>query len=1053
MSIRTLLRLVPLLLLHTPADAVEPVALRVNALENPTAVDGVPGLSWRMESSARAAAQSAYRILVASSPSALDRNEGDLWDSGKIISADSLHIPYAGPRLASNAIAYWKVRLWDQDDQPTEWSATGHWGVGLREKSDWQAEWIGLDDVRAANLPWNPGPDQIEAFSGAAWIRHGTSDEPGKSWFRASLRLPAGRAIRSATACFTADDEFTLTINGNKSLSGTSWKTVGVKSITGDLKGGGNQLSVEVNNGEAATGLLGAITVEFTDGGKLSLATGEEWQSSRDGKHFATAAILGSNGVAPWGELKPGADAKTYLPATRLRKDFVARGKPVRALLHVTALGHVEARLNGEKVDDSYFAPGWTDYAKRLYYRSFDVTSRIHAGPNTLGALLGDGWFRGNISILGQNRHGKHTRLRAQLHLRYADGSEKVVGSDDSWTASTGPILEADMFAGETYDARLETPGWDAPGFDAATWKPVVTGAELDPAVIQAYPMPPVRRTGELPAKGITTPAPGVQLFDFGQNFAGWVRLKINAPAGTVVRLRFGEMLQADGSLYTENLRSARATDTYICKGDGVETWEPRFTFHGFRYAEISGLPSPAAPDTLTGIVVGSDLPRTGAFECSDELINAIYRNTLWGQRSNYLEVPTDCPQRDERMGWSGDTQVFARTAAYNMDVDTFLAKWTTDMADAQSSAGAFPAMAPVYHDMWSPGWADAGVIVPWTLFQTYGDLGTAEKSYGAMVRHLEFCRTKAPDNLGPDEGFGDWLAVGGDTPKALIGTAYHAHSNELVSRLAASLGKSDDAAKYHARFEEIREAFQKAYVHADGKIGNDTQTGYLIALKFDLLTPVQREAAAKHLVAAIEARDGHLGTGFLGVNLLLPVLTDIGRSDLAYAMIRKDSYPSWGYSVRQGATTIWERWNSYTMESGFGDVSMNSFNHYAYGACVEWLYETVLGITPLEPGYRKVSIAPVPGGGLTHAAGHFDSVHGRIASAWKVSAGVFTLDVTVPPNTTAEIRLPATPDQVIKEGGKPVADSPGITPVGRDGNGMRVAAKAGSYHFTVSPR
>ncbi|MCW1886418.1 glycoside hydrolase family 78 protein [Luteolibacter flavescens] len=1039
------LPLILLSLISTSRGEIAVVDPRVLSLQNPEAIDELPRLSWRIQSEETDTMQSAYRILVASSSDLLAKDQGDLWDTGKVASADTLHLSYAGKAMASGASAHWKVMAWDGSDKPSAWSEPARWGTGLLAQSDWKGEWIGLDDVAPADLPWRETPPPVEAFAEASWIRAGKTDAAGKSWFRGKFQLPKDRVVRQATVFFTADDDFTLAVNGSATLSGKSWRSVGVKPVAAVLLPGENILTAEVNNGESATGLIGAIVVEFADGGVQTFTTGSNWEASRDGKRFAAADDLGKNGVAPWGPLKPEVHVKSYLPATQLRKDFTVSRKPQRAMLYTTALGHVEPRLNGMPVDDSVFAPGWTDYRKRLYYRAYDVTDRINEGANTLGALLGDGWFRGNISILGQNRHGSKTRLKAQLQLTYDDGSTELVTSDGSWKASTGPILEADMFAGETYDARLEQEGWDAPGFSDAAWKPVVTGAEYEPAVLEAYPMPPVRRTGELEAVKITSPHAGTQIIDFGQNFSGWVRLKTKAPAGTTIRLRFGEMLQPNGKLYTENLRSARAIDHYICKGDGEEIWEPRFTFHGFRYAEISGLPQPADRSTLTGIVLHSDLETTGSFSCSDPLINAIYKNTMWGQRSNYLEVPTDCPQRDERMGWSGDTQVFAQTASYNMNVDSFLTKWMQDMVDAQNPSGGFPGMAPVYHDMWSPGWADAGVIVPWTLYRMYGDTRSAEEHFEAIRKHLALYRAKAPQDLGPNEGFGDWLAVGGDTPKDLLGTAYHAHSNKLASELAAALGKTDEAAAYAKRFEEIRKAFQNAYVKPDGKIGNDTQTGYLAAIRFDLLTTEQRGKAARQLAAAIDAKGGHLATGFLGVNLLLPVLSEIGRDDLAYALIRKKTYPSWGYSIEQGATTIWERWNSYTLENGFGDVSMNSFNHYAYGACVEWLYQTVLGITPLEPGFGKVSVAPVPGGGLDHAKGHYDSIRGRIESSWKVAGGMIQMEVTIPPNTTAEISVPTTSaDKVAQTGAKFL----------RQEKGRAIfAAGSGSYTFKAPLR
>ncbi|MCW1912641.1 glycoside hydrolase family 78 protein [Luteolibacter sp. GHJ8] len=1007
-------------LITTSRGDIAAVDPKVLSLQNPEAVDELPRLSWRIESEDKNAIQSAYRLLVASSAELLAKDQGDLWDTGKVVSQTTLHLPYAGKAPGSGTQAHWKVMVWDGQDKASPWSEAARWRTGLLEKGDWKAEWIGLDEVAPADLPWRETMPPLDAFAGASWIRAGKTDAEGKSWFRGKFQLPADRPVRQATVFFTADDEFTLAVNGSASLSGKSWRSVGVKAVAAVLQPGENTLSAEVVNGGAATGLLGAITVEFADGGVLNFSTGKDWEASRDGKRFEAADVQGNNGSAPWGALKPEPVVKSYLPATQLRKDFSVTRQPKRAVLYTTALGHVQARLNGEPVDDSYFAPGWTDYRKRLYYRAHDVSSRIKPGANTLGALLGDGWFRGNISILGQNRHGTKTRLKAQLHLYYDDGSSEVIASDSSWKASTGPILEADMFAGESYDARLEQPGWDAPGFKDEGWKPVVSGPEFEPATLEAYPMPPVRKVAELKAVKIVSPDRGPQMFDFGQNFSGWVRLKVKAPAGTVIRLRFGEMLQPNGKLYTENLRSARATDHYICKGGGEEIWEPRFTFHGFRYAEISGLPYPAETSTLTGIVISSDLETSGSFSCSDALINAIYKNTLWGQLSNYLEVPTDCPQRDERMGWSGDTQVFAQTAAYNMDVNAFLTKWTQDMVDAQSPAGAFPGMAPVYHDMWSPGWADAGVIVPWTLYRMYGDTRAAMEHFEAIRKHLALYRSKAPQDIGPNEGFGDWLAVGGDTPKDLLGTGYHAYSNKLASELATALGMTEEAAAYAKRFQEIRRAFQGAFVKADGKIGNDTQTGYLAALRFELLDEQQQAKAAKHLAAAIDAKGGHLGTGFLGVNLLLPVLSEIGRDDLAYALIRKKTYPSWGYSIEQGATTIWERWNSYTVENGFGDVSMNSFNHYAYGACVEWLYQSVLGITPLEPGFGKISIAPVPGGGLRHAKGHYQSVRGTISCSWQTDGKSFEMEVTVPPNTSAEVSVPARPGaKVTQEGAR----------------------------------
>ena len=516
-------------------------------------------------------------------------------------------------------------------------------------------------------------------------------------------------------------------------------------------------------------------------------------------------------------------------------------------------------------------------------------------------------------------------------------------------------------------------------------------------------------------------------VFDFGQNFAGWVRLTVQEPAGTAVVLRFGEMLNADGTVYTANLRSARATDTYIAKGAGVETWEPHFTYHGFRYVQVTGLSArKPSSDIVTGIVVHSDLPVTGSFECSDRLINQIYKNTFWGQCSNYLEVPTDCPQRDERMGWSGDTQVFARSGLYNMGAAVFLGKWLRDLDDAHTPEGRYPHMAPVYHAGWSPGWADAGVTVPYEIWRATGDTAVLREHYAAMKKHLAYYQKQSPNLIGPDEGFGDWLAIGPATPRRLIATAYFARSADLLAQIAGAIGEKSNAAAFAQLFADIRIAFQKEFVAPDGKIGSGSQTSYLFALRFNLLTPEQRTLAGRHLVEAIEKNPEQF-CGFMGINLLLPTLGDIGRADLAYKLLQKRTYPSWGYSIDQGATTVWERWNSYTKDHGFGDVRMNSFNHYAYGACVEWLYSDILGIQPLTPGYEKIQLRARPGGGVSWAKGHYESVHGRIVSEWKIEDGRFLQDVAVPAGTSAILWVPTKDPAKITVGDRPASEVPGV--------------------------
>jgi alpha-L-rhamnosidase len=603
------------------------------------------------------------------------------------------------------------------------------------------------------------------------------------------------------------------------------------------------------------------------------------------------------------------------------------------------------------------------------------------------------------------------------------------------------------MHAGETFDARLEMPGWDQPGFNDRQWDSVDTGSKID-ALLQSYPGDPIRRTGELSVAKLTQPHEGLQVFDLGQNFSGWVRLKVSGNAGDKVTMRFGEMLNPDGSVFMDNLRSARATDTYILKGDGEEVYEPHFTFHGFRYVEVEGLPNKPPADTITGVVIHTDAPMTSSFECSDPMLNRLHQNILWGQRSNYLEVPTDCPQRDERLGWTGDTQVFIRSGTYHQDIAAFFTKWMVDLADSRNPAGIYGNQAPVFHGWGSPGWSDAGVICPWTIYQAYGDKRILETHYDEMKQYIKACGRNDMGGLG--NGFGDWLSIGAATPKNLISVAYYAYSTRLMAQIATTLGKTEDAKQFESLFEQLREHFQKTFVDSDGKIKGHTQTAYCMALTYNLLTDKQRRQAADHLVERIESNDNHLSVGFLGVSILLPTLTEIGRSDLAYQLIQNKTYPSWGYSVQQGATTIWERWNSWTKDKGFNAGAMNSFNHYAYGACSEWMFASMLGIDMASPGYQSIQLKPEVGHGVTWAKGHYDSIHGRIASDWTIDSGTFRWKVTVPPNTTATLSLPTATVASIKESNQPIGRSAGITAQATRDERVQLQVGSGTYVFTV---
>ena len=731
----------------------------------------------------------------------------------------------------------------------------------------------------------------------------------------------------------------------------------------------------------------------------------------------------------PADQVKPlDQDHEAVMASPLLRRTFTLPEPPRRARAYATARGVYELRINGQRVGKDLFAPGWTDYSQRVRYQTYDITELLRQGDNTIGAILGTGWYCGHIAGW-KKTYGDRPQLLVQLEIETDDSQIVAITSDEAWKVATGPVLGSDMLMGETYDARLEIPGWDQIGFDDTTWSPVEVVALCDDGPALEAPLGTrVRKITEITPRKITEPTPGVYVFDLGQNLVGHVRLKIKGEAGQIVTLRFAEVLNPDGTIYTENLRHAKATDHYILRGDkGGETWEPRFTFHGFRYVEVTGLKQTPALDLITGVVVHSDMPQTGSFECSHELLNQLQHNIEWGQRGNYLEVPTDCPQRDERLGWMGDAQVFAPTGCFNFEIAAFMGKWMTDVADAQRADGCFTDFAPDQKPALpkqdpparrgSPAWADAGVIVPWTIYQRYGDKRILEHHYDTMARYIDFVACESEDRIGPDFGYGDWLNHFAFTPLDLIATAFNAHSTDLMCRIAKVLGRDDDVQRFTALLGEIKAAFNRRFVTPDGRLVGDTQTAYILALRFNLLPQALRRKAVSRLVYDVHhgrsaewpyhERKGHVSCGFVGVSYINDALTDAGHLDLAYQLLLNEDYPSWLFPVKHGATTIWERWDGWTPDRGFQDPNMNSFNHYAYGAIGQWLYETVAGIRPAQPGYKRIVIHPRPGGGLTYAKASYQSLYGLIESGWRLDGETFTLEVTIPPNTTATVTAP----------------------------------------------
>jgi len=791
---------------------------------------------------------------------------------------------------------------------------------------------------------------------------------------------------------------------------------------------------------------------------------------------------------------------RTNVPAPYLRKAFTLPGGIQSARLYITALGLYECSINGQAVGDDVLHPGWTNYHKRVQYKVYDVTALLQNGDNVIGAILGDGWAAGHVGLGARQNYVDRPRLLAQLEITLADGSKTTITTDRTWKHQFGPLLENDLLMGEAYDARLEMPGWDRAGFNDKGWLAVATFADTGAALV-ATNGPTVRRIEEL--MPISEPVnkgnflANRAIFDLGQNMVGWVRFKGSAPAGTTVTLRFAEVLDDKGDLYTTNLRSARATDYYTFKGANAgqaeEVWEPKFTFHGFRYVEVIGYPGQANRDTITGVVVHSDMGQTGDFTCSESIINQLQHNILWGQKGNFVDVPTDCPQRDERLGWTGDIQVFIRTATFNLDVAGFMTKWAQDVADEQSPEGMVPAVVPrltIPLVDGGPAWADAAIICPWTIYLSYGDSHILADNYAVMTKFMNWVVAASPGYIrcAPEfegwPGFGDWLSINANTPRDLIGTAFLAYDANLMAQIATVLGKTEDAAHYGQLFADVKAAFGHRYLKGGHDAANaapasqlrqmmdgadaisrgtlkvvdygpvtsavfntdlftPTQTAYVLALHFDLLPEELRPIATAELVADIERRDMHLSTGFVGAPYLPHVLSSNGRLDVAYALLHQKSWPSWLYSVTQGATTIWERWDGYTVENGFQDPGMNSFNHYAYGSIGAWLYNTVAGIEidPAQPGYKHTILRPQPGGGLTAATGKLKTPYGELVSQWAIKKGKFDWTVVIPPNTTATVHLPLA--SIADENAK-------IKLNGKAARGAVHELGAGAYRFVV---
>jgi len=780
---------------------------------------------------------------------------------------------------------------------------------------------------------------------------------------------------------------------------------------------------------------------------------------------FQMALLNSSDWKAKWIEAAFPEDSINR-PSQYFRKHFSTNKKIIAATAYITAHGMYEAQINGKRIGNAYLTPGWTSYNKRLQYQVYDVTSLLENGDNAIGVTVGNGWYRGYLAWGDQkNIYGKKLGLLFQLEINYSDGSSVLINSDESWKSSTGSIRFSEIYHGETIDAREEKTGWSTTGYNDADWKGVITSNYSNENLLATYNEPVKKHETFKPVKIFTTPA-GEQVIDFGQNLVGWVMIKAQGNAGQKIIIQHAEVLDSKGNFYTDNLRAAKATATYFLKGTGEESFEPHFTFFGFRFIKITGYPGELKPENFTAVALYSDMKPTGAFTSSNPLLNQLQHNIQWGQRGNFLDVPTDCPQRDERLGWTGDAQAFSRTAAFNFGVNNFFAKWLRDLEADQQPDGMVPHVIPNVLGATSggsAGWADVSTIIPWNMYLAYADKRILENQYNSMKAWVGFMEKNSTNYLwNTGSHFGDWLFYrpfddndgrSAVTDKYLIAQCFFAHSTQLVINAARVLDRKGDVEKYTQLLKNIKDAFVKEYVTANGRLVSGTQTAYVLALNFDMLPEAFRQPTAEKLFQNIKSYGTHLTTGFLGTPYLCHVLSRFGNTDLAYQLLLQETYPSWLYPVKMGATTIWERWNGIRPDGTFEPASMNSFNHYAYGAIGDWMYREVTGIDtdPEGPGYKKITIQPHLGKGLTMASSTLQTYYGEISSSWKIENTKTIMDVVIPANTTATIYVPANNAASVTESGKPVEESKDLKITGTQNGYVVILLGSGNYHFIVN--
>jgi alpha-L-rhamnosidase len=1065
--------------------------LRCEYLDNPLGIDvASPRLSWIMTSDRRGEKQTAYQVLVVSSPKLLAKQTGDLWDSGKVLSDQSAQVAYAGKPLTSRTTCFWKVRVWDRDGQPSAWSRPAFWSMGLLHPTDWTALWIS-DPVLAdpANRPLTPihcyRSELASRPDAAKWIvldlgsvkRMDAVDviparPKGQNWDFRTAMFPLRFKVETAENRDLSDARLVVDNTGadfpNPRGDSCRFQFAAVTARYLRL----TVTSLARWDGQDYGLALGGLAV-FDGSQSIAIGAGVECSDSIESERWSKSYLVdGQAAVAIAGDAPALAagmvDTTAKFTVSRvpmLRREFTLAGKVRRATLSVLARGFYEVRINGQRVGDEILAPGFTDYGVRLQYQTHDVTDLLRRGTNAIGARLGYGWYAGHMD-LSENRclYGYFPQFLAQLDMELMDGTRVCLGTDGQWRSTlNGPVRWSDLLDGEGYDCRREMPGWDQPGFDDRAWQKAWSQPR-DQAALVWQRSQPVRVVGELRPVAVKEMKPGVYVFDLGQEITGWCRLKADGPAGTHLRLRHAEVAAPDGNIDVQNLWGTPQQEDYILEGKGPRILEPHFTCHGFRYVELSGLlPGKLKPDTLVAINLRTDAPVAGHFECSNEQYNRIQTAAAWTQANLLLDVPAGCAARAERLAWTGDIRPCVQALLFNFDAAALLAKYTVDLRDDQTADGRFTDICP-HADLTgtticvgSAGWADAGVSLPWQLFVNTGDRRLLTEHFQAARRWVDCIHASNPDliwknNRGMD--WGDWLSAGAATPKEIGATAFFAHSADLVARMAQVLGRNTEAEQYQALFQGIRQAFVKNYVNADGIIGGhstgkpedamnpgDTQGSYALALQFGLLDqPLQSKAAAR-LAQLVDNNGHHPTTGFWSSIELLLSLSACGCHDEAARMVNQHAMPSWGYMVDHG-TTLWEAFNANTQNL--------SLNHWTHSAVSEWLWRNVAGLNPDEqhPGYQSFTIRPHPTSEVSWCKASYHSIRGTIVINWQCAADKFTMKTTIPANTTATVCVPTGHPQSVTESGQPAAQSKRVKFLRMEDGAAACEVGSGTYQF-----